>query len=63
MLLFLLVVLYLFELIDIFSDLPVRVIGAGYRPGWPAFGRPDWRDSDAGNPGYGWCPHGGSEHR
>ena len=44
MLLFLLVILYLFELIDIFSNLPVRVIGTGYRLLWLASWRPDRRD-------------------
>ena len=36
MLLFLLIISYLFELIDIFNALPVRVIGTGYRLLWPA---------------------------
>ena len=33
---FILVIFYLFELIDIFNALSVRVIGTEYRPGWPA---------------------------
>ena len=50
-LLILLIILYLFELIDIFNALSVRVIGAGYRP--------DRRGCGVWAPGYGWYPKGG----